>query len=164
MIVNDNVCATLSLTQVWYEISGAAARAALFPSDFYTRLSTTGASSQALYEIAKDIDRTFPGHAFFDDAATMAALQVGVALCVMLIVCVTLRCPRMLLTFNPPMHTNLCVHPPATNTLHACGPPLGLLVTTVRRWCVSSGCYRPSPPATPTSATVRASTSWRACC
>ena len=62
--------------QVWFEMSGAAARASCFPEGTYRLLSHSGASSQALYEIAKDVDRTFPGHSFFDSADTMAALQV----------------------------------------------------------------------------------------
>lgn len=60
---------------VWLELSGAAARSEQFPPDFYSRIADLGPSPEVMAEITKDIDRTFPGHVYFDSVKTMQGLR-----------------------------------------------------------------------------------------
>lgn len=60
---------------VWYEISGSHAKAALHPPGYYTALTLMKPSPEAAYAIQKDIDRTFPGHAYFESEAGLASLR-----------------------------------------------------------------------------------------
>jgi hypothetical protein len=60
---------------VWWELSGGHAKAALHPPGYYASLTAVRPSSEALYAIAKDLDRTFPGHPFFESRAGVEALQ-----------------------------------------------------------------------------------------
>jgi hypothetical protein len=56
-------------------MSGAAARAHKFPPHFYEDLLKMGAPLEVSEDIVKDIDRTFPGHTFFEHDVNMGALQ-----------------------------------------------------------------------------------------
>jgi Rab-GTPase-TBC domain len=66
---------TVIVLQVWFEVSGAAARAQKFPPRFYDDLLKTGAPVDVSEDIVKDIDRTYPGHTFFEHEVNMGALQ-----------------------------------------------------------------------------------------
>ena len=88
------------VAQVWFEMSGAAAKAQRFPSDFYARLADStpppqvnprsvshvvtifcinccdaGLGGQVVEDIRKDLDRTYPGHTFFEHASNVKALK-----------------------------------------------------------------------------------------
>jgi hypothetical protein len=68
---------------VWWELSGAHAKAAMHPSYYYERLCTHAPPADVAGAIGKDIERTYPGHAFFDSAAgqrTLSRLLGAVAL------------------------------------------------------------------------------------
>ena len=60
---------------VWWELSGGHAKAALHPPGYYQSLLATPPTAEAAYAISKDLDRTFPGHAFFESKAGVASLQ-----------------------------------------------------------------------------------------
>jgi hypothetical protein len=47
---------------LWWELSGAHSKCRLHPPQYYTGLSTSKPTAEAEGAIAKDIDRTFPGH------------------------------------------------------------------------------------------------------
>ena len=49
--------------EMWYHLSGAAAKKAIHPPDFYERLTETKLPRSVGINIDKDIDRTFPGEA-----------------------------------------------------------------------------------------------------
>jgi Rab-GTPase-TBC domain len=59
---------------IWYEVSGAHAKAALHPPGYYATLCNMKASPEALYAIAKDVERTFPGHEMFESAKGIQSL------------------------------------------------------------------------------------------
>lgn len=60
---------------VWYELSGAHAKASLHPPSYYASLTAQTPSQDSAYAIAKDIDRTFPGHPLFESKAGIASLR-----------------------------------------------------------------------------------------
>jgi hypothetical protein len=58
---------------VWQELAGVRARRRQFPTNYYTQLLTR--ESLAAEDIAKDIDRTFPGHDFFESIDGQESLR-----------------------------------------------------------------------------------------
>jgi TBC1 domain family member 6 len=60
---------------VWWELSGAHAKAALHPPGYYAGLCTLAPAPEAKYALDKDVDRTFPGHPVFDSRAGLASLR-----------------------------------------------------------------------------------------
>lgn len=60
---------------VWYELSGAHAKAALHPPGYYAQLCSLRPPPDAAYAISKDLDRTFPGHSVYDKRAGTDALK-----------------------------------------------------------------------------------------
>ena len=60
---------------VWYELSGAHAKAALHPPGYYAQLCALRPPPDAAYAISKDLDRTFPGHSVYDKRAGTDALK-----------------------------------------------------------------------------------------
>lgn len=60
---------------VWYELSGAHAKAALHPPAYYAQLCATRPPPDAAYAIAKDLDRTFPGQTLFDKRSGTDSLR-----------------------------------------------------------------------------------------
>ena len=59
---------------IWWEVSGARAKAAMHPASYYDRLAVAQPPADVAYAIGKDIDRTFPGHVFFESDKGQAAL------------------------------------------------------------------------------------------
>jgi hypothetical protein len=60
---------------IWYEMSGAHAKAALHPPSYYARLCEHKPRPESSYAISKDLDRTFPGHPAFDSRAGLESLR-----------------------------------------------------------------------------------------
>jgi len=60
---------------VWWEVSGAHAKASQHPPYYYKRLTAHSPPPDVLSAIGKDIERTFPGHALFDSAKGQAELR-----------------------------------------------------------------------------------------
>jgi hypothetical protein len=58
---------------VWQELAGVRARKRQFPTDYYQQLLQR--ESAAAEDIAKDIDRTFPGHDFFESTEGQESLR-----------------------------------------------------------------------------------------
>ena len=48
---------------MWYELSGAHAKACLHPPGYYASLCAVQPATDAAYAISKDLERTFPGEA-----------------------------------------------------------------------------------------------------
>ena len=61
---------------LWWQLSGGHAKQALHPPGYYNALVTQlKPAAEAAYAIGKDVDRTFPGHTFFDTASGQASLS-----------------------------------------------------------------------------------------
>jgi hypothetical protein len=60
---------------IWWELSGAHAKAAQHPPYYYTRLQAHAPAPDVVSAIGKDIDRTFPGHTLFESLRGQAALR-----------------------------------------------------------------------------------------
>jgi hypothetical protein len=67
-------CPAAFRASIWFELSGARAKAALHPSGYYASLLCKRPDAAAAAALAKDVDRTFPGHAFFAEPAGLACL------------------------------------------------------------------------------------------
>jgi len=67
-------CPAAFRASIWFELSGARAKAALHPTGYYASLLRKLPDAAAAAALAKDVDRTFPGHAFFADPAGLACL------------------------------------------------------------------------------------------
>ena len=60
---------------VWWEISGAHAKMALHPPNYYKSLCEQKPLQEAQYAIEKDIDRTFPGHPLFESKVGLTSFR-----------------------------------------------------------------------------------------
>lgn len=60
---------------IWWEMSGAHAKAAMHPSYYYARLTEHAPPPEVLTAINKDIERTFPGHALFEGVKGQNSLR-----------------------------------------------------------------------------------------
>lgn len=60
---------------LWWELSGAHAKAALHQPGYYEALLTQAPAQEAAYAINKDVERTFPGHPQFESRAGIEALR-----------------------------------------------------------------------------------------
>jgi hypothetical protein len=67
-------CPVAFRASIWFELSGARAKAALHPRGYYSSLLCKSPDAAAAAALAKDVDRTFPGHAFFAEPAGLACL------------------------------------------------------------------------------------------
>ena len=74
LVVNGGIPVAFRPT-VWWELSGASAKAALHPPAYYERLAIAKPTPEVLSEIDKDIDRTFPGHAAFETVKGQESLR-----------------------------------------------------------------------------------------
>jgi hypothetical protein len=74
LVVNGGIPAAFR-PALWWELSGAHAKSALHPPGYYASLTQLTAVHESSYAIAKDIERTFPGHPQFESRTGVLALK-----------------------------------------------------------------------------------------
>lgn len=74
LVVNGGIPAAFR-PALWWELSGAHAKSALHPPGYYSSLTQLTAVHESSYAIAKDIERTFPGHPQFESRTGVLALK-----------------------------------------------------------------------------------------